>query len=449
MDLAGPAAAPVGALGQTHGPQRLALFHHRRDEDCVPQHVVDLLVVGPILLREVVEHRPHHRLVVVPVSTQQGGEIRDQPLAKAHQAADVVKNLKVHPRLIDRPVVVPGVDREAWHEDAAADPAGEQLRIGAGACEAADVVADVGDARQGQPQPHRNVPAQGLPRGGVVAGPGLGVALHPRGAGAGDKERRLPRRMLSLRLPRGLQHQKRLQRLHLVRGERRSEPVGQSRRIAHLVLVVVVPGGGDPDVQKRPLHIGLPPGLRLRPREVDIAAGGVPELLLHRRAVLVRQQQPGLGRLLELRVIEQESGLDIGDQLDPRLGVGLHKGLWVRELVAVPMEHIALVADGGVAGREVKRRARNIVFGETGQELPHLALRVRRVRIAHGRAGIAQRPVRRRGGAPGQPGEAPRDVGDLRPRDDIEIKVAVLGLEAAIGPVIVAVLAAKVEGAVA
>ena len=68
------------------------------------------------------------------------------------------------------------------------------------------------------------------------------------------------------------------------------------------------------------------------------------------------------------------------------------------EFLAVPMEDIALGADGGVAGRQVKRRTRNILLDQFRQKTFESHGGIRRVGIAHRRTGIAERPVRGGGG---------------------------------------------------
>ena len=78
--------------------------------------------------------------------------------------------------------------------------------------EAADVVADVEQARQAHVEPLRQVEAQSRPSGFVVAGPCLAVAGNTRSTATGDHMWAFARRIGGLRLVGELVHQERLGR---------------------------------------------------------------------------------------------------------------------------------------------------------------------------------------------------------------------------------------------
>jgi len=123
-----------------------------------------------------------------------------------------------------------------------------------------------------------------------------------------------------------------------------------------------------------------------------------------RRARGGAAQRARCGGGLEQGVCVQQHRLDIGHQSHPGRGIAGDEGGRVGELVAVPVEDVAALADGCVAGRQVEAVAEDVVGLAGGQELRHPRLGVRRVGIAHGGAGIAQAPAGQEGRAAGQPG---------------------------------------------
>ena len=94
-----------------------------------------------------------------------------------------------------------------------------------------------------------------------------------------------------------------------------------------------------------------------------------PELHPGRPAVgLGDQQAPGAG-LVEQRVVAQQARLDVGAQAHALVGVAAGEAGGIGELVAVPGEDVALVADRGVAAGQVEAVAEDVVAGATVQEL--------------------------------------------------------------------------------
>src|SRR5271157_1269062 len=126
-----------------------------------------------------------------------------------------------------------------------------------------------------------------------------------------------------------------------------------------------------------------------------------------------------------------------------------HEALRVRKLAPVPMEHITLFTDGGVSGREMEGVAKDVVLFATQNELVHPLLSVRCVRVGHGGPGITQAPLRRKRGAPRQPGVTSHDVRQGCPRDEVIIQVAVVSSKIAVMPVVVVEFTSKVKGTIA
>src|SRR6202167_2967712 len=128
--------------------------------------------------------------------------------------------------------------------------------------------------------------------------------------------------------------------------------------------------------------------------------------------------------------------------------VSLNKARRVRELASIPVEHVPLIADRCISGRQVKRVAQNVVFFATAQELVHPLLRVGLVGIGHSRTRIAQTPLRHEGGTPGDPGVSSNDVSNSGTRDEVVVEIARFRDEIAIAAMIVVKLSSKIESAV-
>src|SRR5690606_25466547 len=94
------------------------------------------------------------------------------------------------PRLLLVGLLVRVVGAHEREQDAGLHPAGVELGGGL-AGEAADVGPAVGHAARGEAEAHLDREDEVLPRRDVVAGPGGGVALAAREAGAREQERAL------------------------------------------------------------------------------------------------------------------------------------------------------------------------------------------------------------------------------------------------------------------
>ena len=151
----------------------------------------------------------------------------------------------------------------------------------------------------------------------------------------------------------------------------------------------------------------------------------------------IADKQPLRRHRLILRVILQQARLDVSRQ--PETGVVKRPAqlLGLRHLVVIPVEHVALVVDRGVARRQLEGVAGNGVLTAQRDELLQLLLGVRRVGVVHGRTAVARAPLRPEVGAAGQAHEGLGDVQYLRPEEQVVIQIARFGLIAAIGRVVV------------
>ncbi len=254
--------------------------------------------------------------------------------------------------------------------------------------------------------------------------------------------------MFDLGVPGGADHGQGLQGLGFAGRRGGAETVGDGVRAPDLELVVVVPGGGHAVVQQGGFHLGLPPLRRVRMGEVEIGADLVPELNIGRLPVRVGDQQALGPRLLEQRVAAQQAGFDVGDKPHAGVSIGFYEAPRIRKPVAVPVEDVAFVADGGVAAGQVEAVAEDVVGLAGRQELAHAVLGVGGVGVAHGRAGIAEAPLWHVRRLAGQPGEPPCDLIHRRSGDEIVVEVSVIRGDVAIQAVVVVHLAAEVEIAV-
>src|SRR5262249_43236811 len=125
---------------------------------------------------------------------------------------DLRQQLRIHPGQRDNAAFLPRVHDEARPQRAEFDETTEQFGLWRRPGEAADVVADVEQARHAHAYPLLQIPAQRFPGGKIVARPGLAVAADAGAAGAADHIGAFVRALLLLRLARQLAHQQRLHR---------------------------------------------------------------------------------------------------------------------------------------------------------------------------------------------------------------------------------------------
>ena len=71
------------------------------------------------------EWGPDYRRVISVRTPRQIVKIRDQPIPEFDQITKLRSYFRIHPRLVNRLVIVPGVNAEAGHENSALDPAQE------------------------------------------------------------------------------------------------------------------------------------------------------------------------------------------------------------------------------------------------------------------------------------------------------------------------------------
>ena len=200
----------------------------------------------------------------------------------------------------------------------------------------------VGDTREAQAQAHGQVVLHGLPGSEVVSGPGLHVALHPRGTGARDEERTLVRTVGQLLLVRSTHHKECLQRPRQPDGQRFAKTEALRVIRGHLEFVVIVPGAVDAVIQQLLLGILFPPIHGCRVGKVQRGSSAAPELesLL---ILSIRGADEGFEVLhfVETHMGGQQGGFDVGRQANSVAVEAFHHLFGVRHAVAVPGKYIA------------------------------------------------------------------------------------------------------------
>ena len=166
-------------------------------------------------------------------------------------------------------------------------------------------------------------------------------------------------------------------------------------------LVIVVPGRQHAIVQQGVGDLRLPPGQGFRIGKIEVGADLVPELHPQRRSVGSVDEQACARCLFEPRVRAQQAGFDVGAQPDAMREITCRERLRVGKFVTVPIEDIALVADGGISRGQMERFTQDVMFCAFREKLIHPRLCVRRVGVAHGGAGISQAPFRHKRGPAG------------------------------------------------
>src|SRR5882672_180198 len=245
-------------------------------------------------------------------------------------------------------------------DEARLDPAHQQLRPRHRTGEAADIVTHVERAGEAHAETRPQVPAQTLPARRIVAAPGLGIALNPRAAGARHREGPLAGFGPRLLFEGGTGHEQRLNWPGEIERDRTSESIADRILVPQLVFVVVVPGAVDAGGQHLLAQALLPPRDRRHVAEVEMRSLAVPELAQRRRAARpVLDETTGSGDLGEARVVVEQTGLQIGDDAHSRCLELRHQLLGHWELVAVPVEDIAALADHRVARAEMERADRD------------------------------------------------------------------------------------------
>ena len=229
------------------------------------------------VVRKLIHHRSHDRASCSGGLEEQAVQVRDQAIAKLDGLAHDGQHLGVHPGLVDRAIIVPGVDRKARVEDAVLHPANEELHPRLGACKSAHIVTRVRRAGEAQTQPHGDIEAQRMPGSAVIARPGLGVALDAWRTGAGEQERALVGAAIQLRFAGCACHQHGVQRPDQTYRDRVAKAMAAGLVIPDRVLVIVVPGRVDPESQQAVEHTTFPPVIGRWIGEIDMCPVTAPK----------------------------------------------------------------------------------------------------------------------------------------------------------------------------
>ena len=390
------------------------------------------------------EKRVDHRAVILRTAPELVIQIGDQPLAQVEERAHGVQLLLEEPGHVGTAIVVPGVEHKARRKQAVLDPAQEELRRGLLAREAANVLPEVVHAGEGQRHRHFVVIAEIGKARAVVARPGGGQTGAARDKAAGDRVFALA---AVLRGKARAGHEVGKERLDALGAHGRAEAEGPDVLIRDLILVVIVPDAAVALFDKLPAHAVRPEGGGLRVREIQIAAHTAPERKKRALPLSVFEEPALRGDFLIERVLRQKAGLDVRQEFHPRLAEGAAQALGVRDLLPVPVEDEAFVADLRVAAREIETAGADTAIFAARKETAQLPLGVRRVGVSHGAAAVAQRPPGRQEIPPAEAGEA---CGDLlrRAEEDVVHQRLFLAAEGLEGAEIVVDLPAEVKGAV-
>ena len=208
------------------------------------------------------------------------------------------------------------------------------------------VVARIEHAGKAHRKPHADVPAQHVPAGRVVARPGLRVPLYARRPGTRDGIHPFVRPMRRLGLVGGAGHQQRVQRPRALDRKRRAEAMRGAEVVPDLEFVVVVPAGIDAVIEHLTRQAVLPPADAVGMREVDMRALAVPELA-DAGPACARVAHERLARcdFGVSRVVVEQTGFQVDDRANVLLPELVDRRARLRELVAIPGEDVAALAD--------------------------------------------------------------------------------------------------------
>ena len=442
--------------GQVDRADGLALFNDVRNQQRITEHKVHALIVGGRVVLENAERRLPDGQAVLMRALHQGIQRRAELIAEVNRVLDVLLFVAVHPRLGDGVVGVRGVDGEARLEDAVLHPAHEQFALRRGAEEAADVAAVVGHAAERHAQDRSNVVFQGIPAGQVVTGPDLRIALDARMTGTADRERAAVGVILLDSLVGQLAHQVAHDRLHRANRAALALKVNLCVLVNEgVILAVVVPDGTAAVFQQRVLDVLLPVQAGGFLRVVHKQAGAAPpgtDSQTVKTCIVVGggQEHALLLHLVQQRMDEQHTGLDVGRDNDAAL---FHLGepvCRVLEALVVPCEGAALDALGGlngaVAAGQLEAVGRDAFLAGRVDEVQHSIVAVLgQLRVVHRAAEVAQRGLRQHDALAGQVGVALDDLADGRACDQKQVNVARVGAVGRVAVPVVALLAAHVE----
>ena len=239
----------------------------------------------------------------------------NQPVAQLDEVANASGRLGMHPRLIDRSVIVPGMDGNRGRKTPNCTKRTKSSGSGAG------------PEKPPMSWPLLETPESERPRPMFKLYLKVSQSeLSPDQVGHNGACRRRPsakpgtvarRRAPLLRLARSAHHLQALQRLHLARRTRLAEILRQRVGAQNFEFIVVVPDRRNPVVQKQFPYPRFPPANGFRVGEIEIGAETRPKT--GRNSVRRRRRPPG-GRaagLLEQRIVLEQAGLTFAQSRTP------------------------------------------------------------------------------------------------------------------------------------
>ena len=222
-----------------------------------------------------------------------------------------------------------------------------------------------------------------------------------------------------------------------------------------VILAVVVPDGAAAVLEQRVLDVLLPVQtggfLRVVNKQSGAAPPGADGQTIHTGVVVGGgQEHPLLLHLVQQRVDQQHTGLDVGRDDNAAL---FHLGepvCRVLEPLVVPSEGAALDAlgrlDRAVAAGQLEAVCGDALLAGRVDEVEHGVIAVLgQLGIIHRAAQIAQRGLRQHDALAGQVGVALDDLADGRAGNQEQVNVARVGAVGRIAVPVVALLAAHVE----
>ena len=448
--------ALVFGLGQVNRADGLALLDNIGHQQRIAEHEIDTLIVG---CGVILEHRegglPDGQAVLMR-ALHQRVERRAELVAEVDGLLDVLLFVAVHPRLGNGVVGVGRMDGEARLEDAVLHPAHKQLTLRRGAEETADVAAVVGNAAERHAQDRGNVVFQGIPAGQVVAGPDLCIPLDAGVTGTADREGTAVGVIFLDGLVGQLAHQVAHNRLH------RADCAALTFKIdlgvlinKGIILAVVVPDGAAAVLEQRVLDVLLPVQAGGFLRVVHKEAGAAPpcadsQAVEARVVIRGRQEHALLLHLVQQRMDEQHTGLDVGRDDDAAL---FHLGepvCRVLEALVVPCKGAALDALGrfysAVAAGKLEPVCGDALLAGGVDEIQHRVIAVLgQFGVIHRTAEVAECSLRQHDALAGQVGVALDDLADGRACDQEQINIARIGAVGRVAMPVVALFAPHVE----
>ena len=442
--------------GQVDRADGLALFNDVRNQQRITEHEVHALIVGGRVVLENAERRLPDGQAVFMRALHQGIQRRAELIAEVNRVLDVLLFVAVHPRLGDGVVGVRGVDGEARLEDAVLHPAHKQLTLRRGAEETADVAAVVGNAAERHAQDRSNVVFQGIPAGQVVAGPDLCIPLDAGVTGTADREGTAVGVVFLDGLVGQLAHQVAHDRLH--RADRAALALKIDLGVLinkGIILAVVVPDRAAAVLEQRILDVLLPVQTGGFLRVVHKQAGAAPpgtDSQTVKTCIVVGggQEHALLLHLVQQRMDEQHTGLDVGRDDDAAL---FHLGepvCRVLEALVVPCEGAALDAlgrlDCAITAGKLEPVCGDALLAGGVDEIQHRVIAVLgQFGVIHRTAEVAERSLRQHDALAGQVGVALDDFADGRACDQEQINIARIGAVGRVAMPVVALLAPHVE----